>query len=303
MNYIKKPEGQIMVVTLLVLTVIIIIVVSVVLVVGQDVEQQVATREYEKYLDQAEKKIIDTISLFDVPDYDLSTLVTNPGQIGSTSCTSIDKGVNCNFVDEANLAQVDLEIRDTKNIEEYVLGKDELFTMNLGDYDGRIRVSWTGNTAMAFSIDFMRNGEYMTIKDVYDGLGIFEESGNDPLNDNPPALANHPIEFRQYLPDTSRSTEFTISETQGLLVTDEIINLSYRPIIEEENSFTLLDVVVVGNIDDQMRIYTSTGYASDVATFGESPAPTVITKIPLYPQVPSLFDYVLLTSDGVNKNP
>lgn len=289
-----ENEGQIMVITLLILTIIVIIVVSVVLVVGRDVEQQVTTREYEKYLDSAEQSIIDTISSFDIPNYELSELVNDP----TLSCTLLGSEATCIFDDPDKSSRVVMTVRDSKDIEEYVLAKDEMFTMFLGGYDGIIRMSWTGETAMVYSLDFKRDGKFMSIKDVYDQKGIFTERGDDPLS----GASSHAIAFRQYLPDFSISNEFVLSDTTGLLATDELVSLSFRPIIEDENTFTILDVVTSGTIDDQMRIYTATGFALDVEDFGESPAPTVVSKVPLYPQIPAIFDYVLLSPDAVVKN-
>lgn len=300
MNLLKNnSKGQIMVITLLVLTIITVIVVSVILIASKDVEQQTATKEYERYLDKAEQAIIGTINAFEDPDYDLSLITNDPTLVDeNASCSVSGTGVVCTITEEEDLSQVVMTIEDSKDIEEYTLQKDELFSMYLGGYRNLLRVNWTGQTAMTLTLGFRRSGEYMSISDVFDPLGVMTSHGNDPLNDTPPE--NHAIAFRPYLGDVQTSTEFVVGDTAGLLAADELINLSFRPIMDEDG-YTLLTVRATGVIDDQMRVYESTGYASDVDQFGTTPAPTVITKVPLYPQIPSIFDYVLLTPSNIEK--
>ncbi len=291
---ITENKGQIMVITLLVLTIITIIVVSVILVVSKDVEQQTTTQEYEKYLDKAEQTIIDTIYSFDRPDYDFSELIADPSKAGDdAACSQLDKTITCTVVNPDDLSKVTMEISDTKDMEEYTLRKDQVYTMYLGGYNGIIRTNWTGETAMSFTLGFTRAGQSMTITDVFDSKGIMTSHGNDPLNDVAPG--NHAFAFRPYLGDVVTSTEFLLSDTVGLQAGDVLVNLSFKPIMRESNGFSLLSVKVSGVIGDQLRVYKATAYASDVDQFGTTPAPTVVTKVPLYPQMPSLFDYVLLT--------
>ncbi|MBN1915544.1 hypothetical protein JW796_00930 [Candidatus Dojkabacteria bacterium] len=295
----NNNKGQIMVITLLVLTIITVIVVSVILIASKDVEQQTTTKEYERYLDRAEQAIIGTIYAFGSPEYDLSEIISDPSLVDeNASCSMSGKGITCTIVDNDNISQVTMTIEDNKDIEDYTLQKDELFTMYLGGYRNLLRVDWTGQTAMTFTLGFRRGGEYMSISDVFDPLGVMTTHGNDPLNDSPPE--NHVLAFRPYLGTVQTSTEFVVGDTTGLQPGDELINLSFRPIMREDG-YTLLTVRATGVIDDQMRVYEATGYALDVDQFGTTPAPTVITKIPLYPQVPSIFDYVLLTPSNIEK--
>ncbi len=296
-----KQKGQIMIVTLLVLTILVIIVTSVVLVVQKDVTQRTNTELYEKYLDNAENKTLNSINTFGSTKVSTLTQVatqgqTNCSQFSGVSCSCQLSGVDvlCTYTDTTNKSIVKLQISDKKDITDFPLLKDQFFQMRLSGYKDTMTVSWTGNTSMSFSINYRVggiNGEYRSIHDVYDSAKLLE------LGSNP----THSITFTPLT--TKQGVQFNLASVVGIGAGDYIVGIDFRPLISKQGDETLLSVTTSNAfVLPQVRVYQATGYASDVdSSFGESPAPTTTTQIPLYPSLPSIFDYVLLTQ-GTARN-
>jgi hypothetical protein len=289
-----------MIITLLVLTILVIIVTSVVLVVQKDVQQRTNTELYERYYDNAENKVLNSINTFgSTRTANLTTVATegqtNCSQFAGTSCSCLLSGVDviCTYTDNTNKTAVKLKITDQKDLQDFPLLKDQFFQMKLSGYKETIIASWTGSTSMSISINYRvggPSGQYKSIHDVYDSANLFG-SGSNP---------SHSVTFTPLA--GKQGFQFNLAtDVAGIGATDYIVGIDFRPLISKQGDQTLLSVQTTSTlILPQVRVFEATGYGSDTTTtFGESPAPSAITQIPLYPAMPSIFDYVLLTQGSV----
>ena len=300
----KRIPAQIMVVTLITLMVLGIVTVSIVTTARQDVQQTVNTAQYEKLFATSEENILTILDEYGKTDatgklVSLSTLPTSvPTGLGS--CTQLSSNnFECNFND-ANDADVEsvLIVRDITDFDDYELGKDQSLTLNLGGYQGEVRLEWSGNAAIDLGLvysDF--TGNYQIVRDLFDPTGLLDSSGGNPFTDPQPG-GLHPFPFVSFNTPTSNSFRFNISSIDGLPIgaTTELLTITAR-IPATSGVIALLDFEADA-LQPQMREVLAT---SDNIVDPVSSTATARTLLPLYPQNYSLLEYGILLNSQLAK--
>lgn len=316
-----KKQGQILLVTLLVLTIVAIVIVGVVLVINRDVNQIANTDKYQQLLNVSEVQLQQFVEEYAESQTDLSTINANPELFNSLDgCTVATLEFSeveavCNL----NNSQIidgeinsELRIKDQKNVEDYEILKDEVFSLALYDNDYRnqvggavnygyrsgIYISWEGDFAIEIDIDVstgIRGGNetnFRTFKDVYDPTGVLDSFR---------ASVDTSIGTLRIEPDSeSPNNKFymntdTLRQNRLFGNADSVIRLRITPRSNTELATKLnVEFESPGLIPNQMRVFrVNTSDSEDPGT----PIINVLSQIPLTPQIPSIFNYTYIT-DG-----
>lgn len=280
-------KGQALVITLLVLAIVSIVVIGILIIANRDVSQVINNEKYERLYNEAERIVRDTIQL--------NGVATLPSSCGNSSLFPGYLEYNCGTTQVTSddlTAVVDLKVLDRRSIEDFPIAKDRSLDVALDGYSQGVEVTWTGNIAMEFNIIYTDGGgNIQSIKDIYDRAGVFDSlAGDNPTND----INNiHDINFQVLdAGNTTSSTTFTISSTNGIsLGTTIALRLTPRSKIEGDTTSLTVRGTNVGAFPYQMREFVSTAVDQVDAS---SPLARVLSKVPLAPQLDSIFDYSLL---------
>jgi hypothetical protein len=288
-------KGQILLTTLLVLIIVAIIVVGVIAVVRRDVQQTVANELYQDLYNVSENSIFEIIDLYTSERTTLS-LSQIQGDMPTASCSDDTdfQGYRCEIVgtDYTTVFQ----LRDTSEVTDYELGKDESLQLGLNGYRGDIILSWSGEAALEFGLVYLDGSEYKYIGDLYDKVNVFDESGNDPLTDPPPE--NHAFPFDNQPVGSETSFKFNIANITGLPGSATTQSLVIRSRVREEASVIKLNVKGDATLADQIREFIATSYKPNA---GVDVVASVKTQVPLFPQVLPIFYYALGVDGPVAK--
>ncbi len=308
----EKLNGQIMLITLLVLMILGIIVVSIVVLTRRDTLEVVNTEKYEQALNVSESNILNIIRKYGDYTTSLSTLPNDFNSAATGTCSQGNVSTNsnqyrCTFTNidltEANLF-TEMTISDTRDVDGYTINKDQSLVLNLNGYNQGLNFSWTGSeVALDFSLIY-RNlgpaGEYRVIKDVFDMDQVYTSLASDNPYDNLNPI--HPFNFTvNNVSDTDNTVSFNISTFDGWNASHTTVSLRITVRTRETYGSIDLDVLSTnpGNFPYQIRQFESVSFdPSDTA----SPVARVITQIPLFPQVDSVFDHSFITNDSVDTN-
>lgn len=308
----NNKKGQILVITLLVLTVIAVITVSLVSLVSKDVGQVVATDKYEEAFNTSEnqlKKILDKYSNTNLP---LNTIINEFASSQDLFCVEeslAQRRYSCNVnSDEFSKLNIStkIEVKETKEVEDFVLYKDQSLDLDIVGYGGSFEVFWDKFVALEFAINYTDpSGVIRSVKDVYDPLNLYDSYAL--ITDNPyvDTLNIHPFNFKDVVTrDDRTSVLITISEILDLSnapINGNLISLRITPRTDEPNQSILLNVVPLGsNAPYQIRKFTSKSIELNPTV--NTPVANLETKIPLIPQPNNILDYSLITNGVVQNN-
>ncbi|MEO6728541.1 MAG: hypothetical protein ABIM99_01330 [Candidatus Dojkabacteria bacterium] len=304
-NKTKTQNGQVLLITLLVLTIIGIVIVGLVTLSNRDVTQVVTSEKYEKLYNSAEtevRKFVDNFGKYDKP------LTTIPNTFPSSNCQGAGSSFNCTVTDTgtgSTVFKTDITISDTNVVSNFEVKKDRSFVLKLqgptgASYASNIDIIWDKPAAIEFSIiaqDGSRN--LKVIKDVYDLSGTYDGLvGDNPYSTPHP---NHPFTF--VVKDiNNKATSTTINITpggiSGLAVGDNVFYLTITPRLKQDNSSVKFTISgLAGSFPLQMREFIATSVDTNDSS---SPLAKVITQIPLAPQMDSVFDYALISNSAIN---
>lgn len=285
-----------MVITLLTLMVLGIITVGVVLTASRDVFQTVSSQQYEIVYNAAEEEVFTFLDKYARSNSggsfpSLSEVMTDfPGL-----CTqvSINSSYFCSFLDSATSIQTEVQIRDVTSFTDYEVAKDDGLTFNLNGYRNEIRLSWQNTAAIELTLIYTTAaGEYRVIKDLFDSAAVLTASGGNPFINT--AGDGHAIVFQTYQNPFTNSFRFTVGNTLGIGATDVPRLLVVTPRIVQANSNIRLSFSYDGSAG-QMREFTGIGRLTGVLN---SPAPSVRTYVPLYPQSLNIFNGYTIATEG-----
>lgn len=308
----ERKKAQILLITLLVLTIIAIVTVSLVTLVNRDIQQVASTEQYEEAYNTSEnqlKRVLDVYSNPSVPISQLLTTFNNPNQISCIeedpqrklySCT-----VTSNEFSTANL-QTEIQVQDTKDVNDFQIFKDRTFDMNLGGtFSGELQFWWDKNAAIEFELIYTDpSGVIQSVRDIYENGSprIFTGLATDnPYND---IDSIHPFNFQDVptMPDAT-SVRFTISQIlnlQGTPVSGSFLTLKITPRMTDQFSSVLLNARASSTaIPDQIREFKSTSVNQSAGA--STPVAVIETKIPLAPQPDNFLDSAI-TTEGVLRN-
>lgn len=294
----KTQNGQVLLITLLVLTIIGIVIVGLVTLSNRDVTQVVTSEKYEKLYNTAEtevRKLVDNFGKYDKPLSTLSSVFNN--------CAGGPDSFNCPFEDatigNTNI-KTDVTVIDQKDVIGFEVKKDRSLVLKLTGYTGIIDVSWDKAAAVEFTLiaqDGSRN--LKVIKDVYDLAGVYEGlAGDNPYNQ---PNANHNINYQ--VKDASNNPtntrlNITPAGVKGLVASDYVFYLTLTPRMRDADSslkFTITNTTA--SFPKQIREFIATTRDTNDTS---SPLAKVITQIPLAPQMDSVFDYALISNSAIN---
>lgn len=293
-----KKNAQVMLITLLVLIVLGVIISAIVIVLRRDVEQTVSNEKYEELYNSAEGNLQSVANTYGDYTVSLSGLVTD-----FTECTENEANIRytCTFVN-TNFTSIEstteVEIENSREIEEFEIDKDTSLTLDLNNYRDSVEISWDTAAAIELSLIYQdTNGEYQTIKDVFDQAGIFQSlSGDDPFTD-PNGI--HAFNYNVISgADPTQSFIVNLNSVSGISGADTLLALKLTPRMNQSFGSVRFDILATNPalFPYQMRVITS---ASFDANDGASPVVRLETQIPLAPQVDGVFDYSLLTDGDI----
>lgn len=308
----QKKKGQIMLITLLVLMILGIIVVSIVVLTRRDVQQVVNTEKYEQALNTSESNILNVIRKYGDYTTSLSSLPNDFNSASSGTCTQGIVSTNSNQFDctftnvdltEANLF-TEMTISDMRSVDDFTINKDQSIVLNLNGYNQGIDLSWTGSSvALDFSLIYRAGGpagNYAILKDVFDMDQVYTSLATDNPYDNLNPI--HPYNFTiNNASDTNNTVRFNISSFDAWNAANSTVSLRITARTREAYGSIDLDVTASnpGNFPYQIRQFESVSFDPSDSS---SPVARVITQIPLYPQVDSVFDHSFITNDAVDTN-
>lgn len=279
-------KGQILITTLLALTIITLLVASLTIIAGRDVIQLANSERYEQFYNIAESEIKEYISSIGISQ-NLETHFIAGECLSPSLC---QKSINSIFTPENISTQTLLTVRDTWEIKNIEVKKDNPFEIKLNNnYNGTITFQWEYDTSVvqvAFEIALLvDNGSSKEVlRDVYNPSTAMNEIGVSG------------VLFPLGMPEQDK-TRFSLdlsaigSNKLSLWVTPRIISPGVATDIILLKEVTFSDT---SNVPLQIREYIA--QTSETGNLS-SPVVNVVSRIPLTPQIGSLFDYVLLT-DG-----
>jgi len=291
----RALSAQILLTTLLVLIIVAIIVVGVIAVVRRDVQQTVANQLYQDLYNVSENSIFEIIDLY-TSERTTITLAQLQEDLPQAACSDDAdfQGFRCEITGTDSTTI--LQLRDTADVTDYELGKDESLQLGLEGYRGVLNVSWTGEAALEFGLVYLDGGEYKYIGDLYDKVNVFDASGNDPLTDPPPQ--NHAFPFDNQPEGREDSFKFNIADITGLPGGATTYSLVIRARDKDEAGTIKLNVSGDSGLTDQVREFIATSYKPDA---GVDVVASVRTQVPLFPQVLPIFYYALGVDGPVTK--
>lgn len=291
-THTKNLKGQALVITLLVLAIISIVVLGVIVVSNRDATQVVNNEKYERLYNESEKKVRETVETFGISGVPTTcgAVVIGPGS------SSYDCGTTEQTSDQL-VATVDLNIVDSKSIEDFSVSKDRTLDVALNGYNGEVQITWNKAIAMEFNIIYTdASSVTRSIRDVYDLSSVY----NSLVGDNPNNDTNniHDINF-QVLDSANipRSTRFTISATNGISL-GSTVSLRITPRSKTANDVVSLTVRAADESSFPLQIREFISSSIDTQD-SLSPLASVVAKVPLNPQTDDIFDYTFLVKGNL----
>jgi hypothetical protein len=294
-------NAQILLVTLLVMTIISIIVVGLIVISNRDVQQVVVSDKYDQILNSSENQMkgtIDTLSKNGVTLDKISQLLPSQNCVPQTLGTDYI----CTFTTTGD-TQVEvknvLRVKDSKEIKEFEILKDDSFEINLNAYNGYLTSSWDKAMPIQFDITFRRaDGTYFIISDVFDMTNNYP--GISPQSNFTDTLSIHPINFEPVdNQGLATQVKFNIASTSGYSGTPVWLSITPRSKQSYDSIKFSLRAQDEGLFPFQMREYTIESV--DAGDAG-SPVVRLEVAVPLNSQPISLLDYGLLTPDDIRIN-
>lgn len=291
---LHTKKAQALVITLLVLAIISIVVMGIIVVSNRDVTQVVTNEKYDRLYNESEKKLIETI--------ETNGITSLPTSCGTPSVFAGYTQYNCGTTTQSSEtlnASVDLKVIDRKSITDYVVKKDRSLDVALNGYSGEVQIRWNKPVAMEFSIVYTdAGGVVRNIRDVYDLAGVYDSLTGD--NPNSDAGNIHDISFAVLdSSNTATTTKFIISATNGISL-GSTVSLRITPRTKTVGDVVSLNVVATteSSFPFQMREFVVSSIDSQDSS---SPIASVVTKIPLAPQVDDIFDYSILVNGNLTQ--
>lgn len=292
-----RKNGQILLITLLVLLVLGIIIVGIVIFTNRDFEQASSNQKYDEVYNSADTRIKMVVSQFGDYNKSLTLLTTS-----FPECIEVvgDIEYTCNFNDTSS-GNLDLTnvvtVKNVKIVEDYEIRKDESLEINLNNYMGRVNLTWDKDAALDFTI-LLRDASnnYSVVKDVFDLSGVYSSLvADDPYTD-PSNI--HSFDFR-VLDSANPSKSLTINVANSIPAGLMPISMRITPRMNDQYGSIILDL----NPSDsstfayQIREFISTSYDPEDDS---SPVVKLVTRIPIYPQTDAIFDYALITEGAIS---
>lgn len=281
----RNLSGQILVIVVIVLLLLSIIIISFVAVVTRDTEQSLSAEEYETSYNLSEEKLQRLLEDYSDVEKDLS------GLLGVEGCyiSGSESEYKCSY-NYDNL-HTDVTVLDTNKIDNYEIGKDETLTLTLNNYLGPLVISWTNDSAIELTLDYINSDfEYKNIKDVYNQGEIFSQAGAGD--------ADHPMNY-VIDPNNEKSIQVNTTSITGISSADSLQSLKIKLMMKDDNASSLISVSGENTLPKQIREFKAVTYYK--STGADSSAPILITQIPLAGRLPELFNYVYKSNTQVTK--
>jgi hypothetical protein len=307
MNYKEEKKAQILLITILVLMVVAIVVISVIILFNRDVSQVSTNDKYQQAYNISENNIKNIIEKFGDPSVDSSTITSDLGNCSSLPSVEEDKYecLSSYPSQEDEQFRTRLVLSDKKEVSEFEIIKDKPFIINLESYSNGLSFDWDRDIAIELSVVYLNdlnsnniqdsNETISQLSDIYDRFSIYDSKvGDDPL-------AASIFNFSQNDPDDlDHSFTFTINAIDGYQSTFKPKLLIITPRTKEDDTRSTKINIVPSDFSTfpyQMRYFESITFDP---LDDNTPVATVMSQIPLTPQVDGIFNYSLLTQDNIS---
>ena len=315
-------KAQILVVTLLILSIIAVVIVGIVNVLNLDTYQIENTQLYEESYSSAEAHLTELLALTS------DIISTNDLKIKLEGSELIEKKSICNeesseivgnsrykckktFISqELDLGRdisTEVVIEDQKSIVNHSLDIDDSLTINVKNYSGDIEFIWDKDDVaieIHYTLYNQTTGEFYDLYDLYDKNVV---KVYDSLNILPPNTILNISDFNEV---ASSSQEVSFSLNLGLLLQvlkalnlkygEGITNATFENIIIVPRSTKETNITIgvypksVSDFPTQVRTYESIGFIDN-----NNPQSKIVSKVFLYDQIDSIFNYGFLTKGNI----
>jgi hypothetical protein len=268
--------AQILVFTVLILLVISLAVISITTTVARNSKQVFSNLEYEKSYNYAEAETISAINALSNPNYDLTDLSADG--LGDLECTAAGSKFICSRDLDEGTRRVVLSITETNVVENYDLAAGDYFDVILGTggsnfYTGNVEFRWVGETAFDISLVYLdASNNLKTAHQIIDSAGVYTSSGAGFFSPAPTISQNSLL---LNLQQVNKSLVPNGSKYKYLRIKSVSRDFGTSITIRPQGG---------GNFPQQVRRVEAFSYNIETAA---SPAPVVLTQLPLSPQVPS----------------
>lgn len=283
----KKLKGQILVIVILVLFIVSTVILGIIAIVTRDVEQSLGAEEYERSYAITEDNMQKILIKYADVNIPLGQIVSE----GELNCTEpVSDQYKCFFEEDGYISEITVE--DVSQVENFELGKDDTFKVDLGNYTGTLEFQWTGHVAMSFNLYYKKTtGEYVMVSDFYDAGNFVSRAGIEE---------SHPLNLSIPQPGQNR----VILDLNGISNSlDDFQNFEYlnlRAMMNEDsNTSTLFSMRSNLGLPAQVRKVQGISFRSDNSNVNS--VPQLISQIPLAGKDPSVLFYVLRSNQIVGK--
>lgn len=307
----KNNQGQILIITLLILLVLSIVVLSTVVNLSRDVRGRVNNELYEENYSNAEARLLQTAEYFD--DFysrvgansfstqdinDLENKLKRIGTEGTASTPSCSPDIqNPNkIVCEVKEGEIvtDISIEQKNQISDFEMTSNDVLQLNLTRSDGTsytnspIRWQWSGNVSWSLTLIYEKNynGQIFieSVKDVYN---VANSTSTRAFNFSNTSNANF-AEITNFA--TTNDTKFSEGSTK-------LLYFRIRPIITSGSDATTISLSGDGTLPVQFVEINAQSYQEGLGQ--DTPTPLLSIKKPIVPAPPALFDYVYYTNRSI----
>ncbi len=285
-------KGQILVITLLTLTIIGVLVVTIVLVTRRDFTQSANSEKYERLYNTADNNLQNLLADYSVPTANLTTLPTG-------TCQTLVSGnyYRCTYTAQeaasTYTSTTTVFVENKKNIEDYVLKKDNALILDINAYLGGFNIQWDKeNVAMDVTIIFSNNQSFGRLNMTRD---IYDRNSTKVIDSQIiPGFTN----LFPFVQSTS-----TPSRAFFLDVSDTFLAPSAIPGFINANAYTPLYMVIIPrskNINEEVTINVTpdnpSSLRNQVREFRSlsedlqdpnGPKASLIARVPLLPEIPA----------------
>jgi cysteine-rich repeat protein len=275
----KKPRAQILVFTVLLLLIVSLTVISITSTTTKNTREVFFNLEYEKSYNYAEAETLANINTLSNPRLDLGDLAAS--DLGELDCQLTGTKLVCGRGMEEGARRVVLSIFETNLVENYDLSAGDYFDVILSSgngnnfYNGSIDFRWVGESAFDVSLIYLdSSGDLQVTHEIVDPKSVYTSSASGFLSARPTPIEN--------------SLQIDLTQVNSSIVPSNAIYkyLRIKSISRNQGTSITIRPVTTGTISlpNQVRRVEAFSYLAETPA---SPAPVVLTQLPLSPQVPA----------------